>query len=317
MKTGNFIRFAVMGLAAALSLTLSAQVKVMNQPIPLNGDYSQGVWQDVPERSSFVLLKRSGKTNPGAQTAFKVVADANNLYLNIRCYENLMNKLRKTSNPTGLWGSDLVEIFLCPSGQPDEYYQFVATAGNLHFNMFYGEAGAITPDPYSPFWESKVFYGKDHWQIQIRIPFSAFYMTRNVKWNSTWLLNIARTRTTVKEFSTWSPLTSGFHQPQGFRKLTGFPKRNPAQDVLIAKAEPVIRTFTNGVYSGPLNLTIDANPAAAGKYSLNVEEPGGKSSVHEITLKGGLHKIVVPKVEYLNKVLGKTNLKLTLKSKKT
>ncbi|MBQ6596716.1 MAG: hypothetical protein IJH79_04105, partial [Lentisphaeria bacterium] len=115
----------------------------------------------------------------------------------------------------------------------------------------------------------------------------------------------------------WSPLTSGFHQPHGFRKFTGFPKRNPAQDVLIAKAEPVIRTFTDGVYSGPLNLTIDANPAAAGKYSLNVEEPDGKSSVHEITLKGGLHKIVVPKVEYLKKVLGKTNLKLTLKAEMT
>ena len=316
MRTVNSIRSAVMGLAAALSLTLSAQVKMMNQPIPPNGDFSQGFWQDVPEQSGFVPLKSSGKTKPGAQTAFKVAADADNVYLNIRCYEPKMNELKKTDNPAGLWGSDLVEIFLCPSGQPDEYYQFAATAGNLHFNMFYGEAGVIRPDPYSPFWESKVFYGKDHWQIQIRIPFSAFYMTRNVKWSSTWRLNIARTRRTVKELTTWSPLTSGFHQSQAFRKFTGFPKRNPAQDVLIAKAEPVIRTFTNGVYSGPLNLTIDANPAAAGKYELTVEEPAGKSSAHEITLKGGLNKIVVPKVEYLKKVLGKTKLKLTLKSKK-
>ncbi|MBR4665308.1 MAG: hypothetical protein IKO93_15690 [Lentisphaeria bacterium] len=317
MQKRNFVVFTVMGLAVALSLTLSAQVKLVNKPIPLDGDFSKGVWKDIPEQSAFVLLKASGKTNPGAQTAFKVAADADNIYLNIRCYEQRMNELKKTDNPAALWWSDLVEIFLCPSGQPDEYYQFVATAGNLHFNMFYGEAGVITPDPYSPFWESKVFYGKDHWQVRIRIPFSAFYMTRNAKWSSTWLLNIARTRRTVKELSTWSPLRSGFHQPQGFRKLTGFPKRNPAQDVMIAKAEPVIRTFTNGVYSGPLNLTIDANPAAAGKYSLSVEEPGGKSSVHEITLKGGLHKIVVPKVEYLKKALGKTDLKLTLESKKT
>ena len=317
MKKSNFICSAVMGLAVFLSLTLSAQVKVVNGPIPLDGNFSKGVWQDVPEQSGFALLKRTGKTNPGTQTAFKVAADADNLYLNIRCYENRMDELKKTDNPSGLWGSDLVEIFLCPSGQPDEYYQFVATAGNLHFNMFYGEAGVITPDPYSPFWESKVFYGKDHWQVQIRIPFSAFYMTRNVKWSSSWLVNIARTRRTVLELSTWSPLTSGFHQSQAFRKLTGFPKRNPAQDVMIAKAEPVIRTFTDGIYSGPLELTIDANPAAAGKYSLSVEEPGGKSSVHEITLKGGLHKIVVPKVEYLKKTLGKTQLKLTLKAEMT
>ena len=166
MRTVNSIRSAVMGLAAALSLTLSAQVKMMNQPIPPNGDFSQGFWQDVPEQSGFVPLKSSGKTKPGAQTAFKVAADADNVYLNIRCYEPKMNELKKTDNPAGLWGSDLVEIFLCPTGQPDEYYQFAATAGNLHFNMFYGEAGVITPDPYSPFWESKVFYGKDYWQLR-------------------------------------------------------------------------------------------------------------------------------------------------------
>ena len=96
-------------------LTLSAQVKVVNQPIPLNGDFSKGVWQDVPEQSAFVLLKKTGKTNPGAQTAFKVAADADNLYLNIRCYEPRMNELKKTDNPAGLWGSDLVEISSVPA----------------------------------------------------------------------------------------------------------------------------------------------------------------------------------------------------------
>ena len=317
MKKRNFFCNSVIALSAILGLTLSAQVKLVNGPIPLDGGYSEGVWKDVPEQTPFILLKRMGKTQPDAQTAFKVAADADNLYLNIRCSEKLMGKLKKTENPAGLWSSDLVEIFLSPTGQPDEYYQFAATAGNLRYNMFYGESGVIRPDPYSPFWESKVFYGKDYWQVQVRIPFSAFYMTRNSRWSDKWLLNIARTRMTVSEFSTWSPLRIGFHQPQDFRKFTGFPKRNPAQDVLIAKAEPIIRTFIDGVYAGPLKLTVEANRAAAGKYELSVQEPDGKSSVHEITLKGGLHKVVVPKVEYLKKALGKTDLTLTLKSKKT
>ena len=180
MKKRNFFCNSVIALSAILGLTLSAQVKLVNGPIPLDGGYSEGVWKDVPEQTPFILLKRMGKTQPDAQTAFKVAADADNLYLNIRCSEKLMGKLKKTENPAGLWSSDLVEIFLSPTGQPDEYYQFAATAGNLHFNMFYGEAGVIRPDPYAPFWESKVFYGKDYWQVQIKMPFSAFYMTRNV-----------------------------------------------------------------------------------------------------------------------------------------
>jgi len=299
-------------------LTLSAQVKRVNGPLAFDGGFAQGVWKDVPEQTDFSFLKAGGgEAAPGAQTSFKIAADADNLYLNIRCHEPEMPKLRKTENPAGFWNSDLVEIFLSPTGQPDEYYQFGVSAGNLHFNMFYGEAGVIRPDPYAPFWESKVFSGPDFWQVQIRIPFSAFYMTRNAKWSSDWLLNITRTRKPVNELTTWSPLKSGFHEPQSFRRFSGFPRRDPAQDVMIARAEPEIRNYTDGVYSGPLRLTIEADPAAAGKYELSVEEPDGKSSVHKIELKGGLNEVVIPRTEYLKKKQGKTDLKLTLKSEKS
>ena len=317
MEKRNILCCAVAGLAALLSLTLSAQVKLVNEPVPLDGGFSEGIWADVPEQGAFVCLKGAGKTEPAAQTSFKVAADRDHLYLNILCHEDKMDKLKKPDDPAALWSSDLVEIFLCPSGQPDEYYQFAVTAGNLHFCMFYGEAGVIRPDPYSPFWKSCVSYGKDSWQVRIKIPFSAFYMTRNAKWSESWRLNIARTRRAAYELSTWSPLRSSFHQSQNFRKFTGFPKRDPSQDVLISKAKPNITSYTDGVYSGPLDLTVDANPAAAGKYELRVEEPDGKSSVHEIALKSGLNGISVPHVEYLKKALGKTDLKLTLKSEKT
>ena len=307
----------IAGLAVCLSATLSAQVKMVERPLPLDGKLTGNGWEGVPKQTEFTLTKSPDKAKPAAQTEFRVAADAVSLYLSVLCHENKMEKLSKSTDPTSLWISDSVEIFFSPTGQSDEFYQFVVSAGKLRYTMFYGEAGVIRPDPYLPFWDSKVFYGKDYWLVQLRIPFSAFYMTRNVKWSSNWLLNIARTRTPVRESSSWSLLKGGFLEPRSFRKFTGFPQRNPAQDVQISKVEPVIRTYTDGIYAGPLNLTIDANRAAAGKYELSIEEPDGKSSVHEILLKSGLHQIVVPKVEYLKKAPGKTNLKLTLKSKKT
>ena len=317
MGRKNLIRSAVMALTSVFWLALSAQVKPVNEPIPLDGSYSKGVWQEVPEQSGFVPLKASGKARPDAQTAFKVAADADNLYLNIRCHENQMDKLRKSGSASSLWTTDAVEVFFCPTGQPDEFYQFAVSAGKVRYSMFYGEAGVIRPDPYSPFWESKVFYGKDYWQVQVKIPFSAFYMTRNSKWSSEWLMNVARKRIPVRESSSWSPLQSRFQEPRNFRKFRGFPMRNPAQDVLIAKVEPRILACKDGVYSGPLNLTVDANRAAAGNYKLSVEEPEGKSSVHAVTLKAGINRIILQKTEYLRKTQGKTNLKLTLKSLKT
>ena len=62
---------------------------------------------------------------------------------------------------------------------------------------------------------------------------------------------------------------------------------------MVRKVNPVITDFTNGVYSGPLHLTIEANPAAAGKYDLCVEEPGGKSSVHTVRLKSEQQKSAI------------------------
>ena len=81
--------------------------------------------------------------------------------------------------------------------------------------------------------------------------------------------------------------------------------------------KPSIAEFSDGVYSGPLELTIEANTAAAGEYELTVEEPEGKSSVHPLTLDKELNRIVLEKVEFLCKAQGKTDLRLSLKSKKT
>ena len=304
------------GLLSGISLTVCAQIQMVKDPLPPDGSLTGNGWQKVPVQTDFRCLQSSGKSKPAAQTEFRAAADPDNLYLSILCHEPEMDKLRKSTAPSRLWNSDTVEIFLCPTGQPDEFYQFAVSAGNLQYSMFYGEAGNVRPDPYLPFWTSKVFYGKDHWLVRIRIPFSAFYMTRNAKWNSEWLMNIARTRTPVRERSSWSLLNSGFCEPRGFRKFGGFPKRDPAQDVLIGKAEPVITDLTNGVYSGPLHLTIEANPAAAGKYELRVEGPGGKSSIHAVRLKSGLNQVLLNKVEYVRKTAGETALKLTLKSEK-
>ncbi|MBO4648574.1 MAG: hypothetical protein J5806_10505, partial [Lentisphaeria bacterium] len=309
-------RFAIIIFFAA-ALSLSAQLKIVNAPLPLNGDPNAGGWENVPEQTGFHLVRSTGKTQPDAQTSFKAAADADNLYFSILCRENRMGEIKKADSQAEIWRGDSAQVFLCPTGQSDEFYQFAVSAGTVRYTMFYGEAGVIQPDPYLPEWESKVFYGKDYWLVQLRIPFRSLYMTRNTKWSSDWLVNVARKRTPVPEATSWSRLLTNFLEPRSFRKFTGFPLRKPAQDLAILKAKPSITAFSDGVYSGPLELTVEANPVAAGNYELSVKEPDGKSSVHAVTLKKGMNRIVLPKTEYLRKAQGKTNLGLALKSLKT
>jgi|GEM_PF-506777 len=308
-------RFAIIIFAAALSL--SAQLTIVNAPLPLDGKLTGNGWENVPEQTGFHVVRATGRTKPDAETSFRAAADADNLYFSILCRENRMEKLLKADSMSRIWVSDSVQVFFCPTGQSDEFYQFAVSAGKVRYSMFYGEAGVIQPDPYQPDWESKVFYGKDYWLVQLRIPFSSLYMTRNTKWSPDWLLNVARKRTPVPEATSWSRLLTSFLEPRNFRKFKGFPMRKPAQDLAILKAKPSIESFSDGVYSGPLELTVEANPAAAGNYELSVKEPNGKSSTHAVTLKKGMNRIVLPKTEYLRKAQGKTNLGLALKSLKT
>ena len=49
--------FAIGVFAAVLSL--SAQVKVVNQPLPLNGGPDGAGWKNVPEQTDFKPLKSS------------------------------------------------------------------------------------------------------------------------------------------------------------------------------------------------------------------------------------------------------------------
>lgn len=304
----NLHRKIIIILLTIVTFPLFGNVTIVNRELPLDGK----VWNNIPLRGNFKYLAASGKSTPKAQTSFQVAASATSLYINVICKEDNMAKLRKSQDLSKLWGSDTIEIFIAPTGQIDEFYQFAVSAGNLKFSTFYGEGGAIQPDNYLPFWSSKVFYYKNYWQLQIKIPFSAFYMTRNAKWNNVWLFNVARNRYPVRERSTWSNLKSSFKESSNFNKLSGFPKRASSLDIVINKATPTIKSFSKGIYSGPLALVIQANSAAIGVYNLTIEEKNGKKSTHVIELNNSINNIVLPKVEYLNKTKGKNTLKFTL-----
>lgn len=306
--------FAVAALTCAM--TLSAQVKEVTSPVVMDGKLDDGAWKSAPLQSGFTHLSRAGKSAPDAQTEFKILADKENLYVGILCKEPQMKKVN--TSPSGpMWGPDAVELFLLPSGQPDEFYQFAVTAGNNRYSMFYGESGAIRPDSYLPFWESKVFYGPDFWSAELKIPFSALYMTRGEKWKPEWLFNVSRSRTPVSETTSWSPLKNGFHETANFNKVKGFPARNPSEDIFIKNFVPDIQSYKDGVYRGTAALSVLASAGAAGEYSLTCEEPGGKSLTEKITLKSGLNSVALSKVEFLKKTPGKVPLKLTLTSEKT
>ncbi len=307
MKKGLIAAIICLCGLAAQALTVQAP----SSPVKIDGKLDEKAWQDATKHTGFVRLKNQSNRPVKDQTSFSVLADENAVYLGISCFDSEADKIRWGGN---IWsGSDAIELFLSPAGNPVEYYHFGASSTNSRYSMFRAEAGNITPDKFFPFWESATSKDDKGWYLEIRIPYSAFYMTRTKMWNSTWLLNIARTQTHGGGLTTWSPLGGGFQESKNFKSIKGFPARKPMEDVLIPV---VIGDFTSragDVIKGDVIVNVEGNNASSGKWNMTVEVPGGSSKTQDISVEYGNRKFVVKDVDFPASVKGNHHVKVTLK----
>ncbi|MBQ9501371.1 MAG: hypothetical protein IJU70_04350 [Lentisphaeria bacterium] len=283
--------------AVSAALCLAAQVKVSKSEIILDGKLDEPAWKEAEVHADFHPFANSGKKTLKAKTQFQVLVHGNALYVGVRCDEPFMSKL-KASESGAIWGMDGVEVFMAPTGSPDEFYQFLVTASNIRWSQWYGEGGVIHPDPYQPLWESQVYKGKDFWSVEMKFPLSGFYMTRNRNWNTTWLFNVTRTRRPVIESATWSPMRYKSQESTLFRKLDGFPVRKADEDIFIQNASAEAVTAMGSGFRASTVLEIQATESSAGNMQVTLNVPGAKTVRGKIKLEPGLNRIVVPNTFY-------------------
>ncbi|MBQ7206582.1 MAG: hypothetical protein IJS01_02160 [Lentisphaeria bacterium] len=289
-------RYALLSAVCA-SLCLAADIPTAKTDIVLDGKLDDPAWKEAEVHADFRPFANSGKKSLKAKTQFQVLFRGGALYVGVRCEEPLMSKL-KAPESGAIWGMDGVEVFMAPTGNPDEFYQFLVTASNIRWSQWYGEGGVIHPDPYEPLWESQVCKGKDFWSVEMKFPLSGFYMTRNRNWNTTWLFNVTRTRRPVIESATWSPMRYKSQESKLFRSLSGFPVRKPEEDIFIQNASVEAVTAMGKGFRASTLLEIQATEKSAGKGQIVVTVPGGKPVRLKTALEPGLNRIAVPNTSY-------------------
>lgn len=241
---------------------ISAQVMPLKGSLVLDGKLDESAWKQAVPQSGFSILKSRNKNNlKPAKTEFRILADAKNLYLGIRCSEpemkNLTIKTKKGSE--NIWAEDSVEVFLAPCGRKENFYQFVITAGNVTWCQYYEEAGNVTPENFGARFDSEVFIGKNFWSVEARIPWNAFYHTPSHEWKDKWLFNVVRTRIKKSEYSSWSQLQSGYREPGNFRTVSGFPKKRAEQGIFISNVTGLLQNMKQeNHYTGILQIPVNA-----------------------------------------------------------
>lgn len=257
--------------------------------ITIDGRMDEAAWASVPEQTGLYLLKTQTPTLDPAQTSFKILPCEDRIIVGIRCEEPDMAYVNHMEKVNSLWESNAVELYLSPSNNHFDFYQFVVSSAGDTACLFYSEGGVIRPDPYSPEWKSAVYKGEDFWSVEIEIPLVAFYMTPNELWSDNWLVNVCRTRyyNVGRSLSSWS--AGGYRNSKMFRSLPGFPMRPKCDDLRIATVIADINDENEEGFTG--TLTIKTLNHEDGEFEFSTD---CSDEVLRVSLKTGGNEFTVP-----------------------
>ena len=295
----KFILAAALLSATAVSMHGQAvKAQPVSGKITLDGKLTEDAWNSAPANGAF-KFPQSKKSEPTAQTEFKVLAGDDALYIGITCREPLMDKLKMAAVERGgaVYLDDCVEIFIDPTGRRTNYYHFLLSAGNVQLDDYRIEAGANTNGPYGGLWESAVFRGRDFWTAEIRIPYSAFFYTQSAEFRKEWAFNVCRERQTVYEISSWAQMNTGFHAPDLFGVMTVASVKKAFEDSKIDVISCNSLVQSGDGYTGELQVSVDASKEAAGKYLLSLDSTEFNNYSAEVNIQPGKNTITLKNVK--------------------
>ena len=157
-------------LAAAFAVWVGVAfggVKVTSQPPVVDGRLDDACWGKAEWASSFqAKLSATDKTIRN-QTAFAIVSDRQNIYIGLKCDESDVASARNEPLDS-LWRMNQVNLFLAPSGNGFNFYQFAFSANHgLRASYAYSEGGNVLWEPdYLPEWEVKTVWGEKGWTAE-------------------------------------------------------------------------------------------------------------------------------------------------------
>lgn len=279
-------RLIAMGavIAAGCGMAFGGVTKVKQSPV-IDGVLDEAVWAKTEWTTGFQAKISNPDKTIENQTAFAVLTDGANLYFGFRCAETDIEGLKK--EPLGsLWTRNQLNIFLAPSGNGFDYYQFAFNpVHGLTAALAKSEGGNIQLEPfYAPDWEVKTAFGEKEWTAEVRVSIGAFYHTRAENWKTEWLVNVGRVRIVGDrvEKSSWSPVQDSFPEIDKFRPFKGFPPRHWKDDVALTDVQFV----PSGVENGRIKGVISANLHLKARGSFTLTTDAGTNALDRSQLAG-------------------------------
>ncbi len=167
----------------------------------IDGVLDEKSWNRAEWTGDFIELRPDENTPPTYQSKFKILYDAKNLYVGVRCYDPDPSKIEKRLSRRDGFAGDYAEIHIDSYNDKRSAFSFTVTAAGVKADEFISQNGDNFDESWNPIWYTAANIDKEGWTAEMKIPFSQLKFG-NLK-EQVWGLQMMRRLFIKEERSVW------------------------------------------------------------------------------------------------------------------
>ena len=190
--------------ASAQQITTALRLQ---EKITVDGHLNESIWEQAQEATEFTQIKPKPGAPASRNTVVKVLYDDQALYIGAVCYDESENVSKVLSLRDDFNANiDNFQVILDTYNDNQNGFIFGVSSMGVQYDA------KVFSDEESPelnmVWHSAVIRNENGWQVEMRIPYSAFRFSNGGEQN--WGINFFRYISRFREESTWNPVKPDF-----------------------------------------------------------------------------------------------------------
>lgn len=222
-------------LLVLFTLSIFAQKRVYQterlstSPPVIDGFIDDEAWETIYWGNNFIQRDPYENAPPSQQTAFKILYDDNNIYVAIRAYDSVPEKIERRLTRRDEFQGDWVAIAFDSYNDDLTAFAFSVNAAGVKGDVI-ATNDTDMDDTWNPVWYVKTSIDDLGWVAEMQIPLTQLRFSD--KEEHVWGLEVMRQFFRKEEFSVWQMVpqeASGWVSEWG--ELTGIKNINPKKEI--------------------------------------------------------------------------------------
>jgi len=184
--------------------TYMAMPLVKAQLITVDGVLNEDGWNVSDWASDFTEFEPDNGTPPGQPTKFKIAYDDKYLYVGVRCFDSVPDKIEKRLARRDNFSGDWIEINIDSYNDKRTGFSFNVSAAGVKGDEFISENGDNWDPSWNPIWFTATQIDDQGWTAEMKIPFSQLKFGNATE--QIWGLQVNRRLFRNEEQSLWQAI---------------------------------------------------------------------------------------------------------------